>query len=64
MDIFIEQCIDTKNIQNKENEENEENKENIKLQSYQQPYKKKVIFHIGPDKKNSYKLVEFNRWEF
>ncbi len=65
MDVFIEQCIIIKNNENKENKENVEN-----INIYQQPpkqqeqQKSKVIFHLGPDKKNAYKSVNFGRWEF
>ena len=58
MDIFIEQCIDIINmIVNKENIKEDQN-------HHQQQLKPKVIFHIGPDKKNAYQFINFDRWEF
>ncbi len=56
MDIFVEQCIDM--IVNKENI----NQQQQKNQQTQQQ-KQKVIFHLGPDKKNAYKSLVFTRWE-
>ena len=59
MDVFIEQCITIKN---------NENKENINIyKNQQQPQQNqsiKVVFQLGPDKKNEYNLVEFKRWGF
>jgi hypothetical protein len=54
MDIFIEQCIDYKNMIIIVNKENEKNKENKLI---------KVVFQLGPEKKNEYKLYKFKRWE-
>lgn len=53
MDIFIEHCIDIINM--KKNKENNENKENKPI---------KVVFQLGPDKKNEYNLYQFKRLEF
>jgi hypothetical protein len=59
MDVFIEQCITIKN---------DENKENINIYKNQQKPQQnqpiKVVFELGPDKKNEYNLVEFKRWGF
>ncbi len=62
MDIFVEQWIEM--IVNKENinQQHQKNQENQQTQQ-QQKQKQKVIFHIGPDKKNAYKSLEFTRWE-
>ena len=60
MDVFIEQCITIKNNENKENVENI----NIYQQPPQQNQPIKVVFQLGPDKKNEYNLVEFKRWGF
>ena len=55
MDIFVEQCIDM--IVNKENINQQQQNQQ------QQNQNQKVIFHIGPDKKNAYKSLVFTRWE-
>jgi hypothetical protein len=61
MDVFIEQCITITNNENKENINIYKNQQQSQ-ETYQQ--KTKVIFHLGPDKKNAYKSVNFGRWEF